>query len=180
MIQCSQENNNDSHFRSDQAAVKTETLENALTFKDFICPTVEHYVQDPNWPYSQSAKFTSDLNCSTSLWSIRCRSRQIFRDAKDFCPNFPLRARKVFVRLFITNFVSHRSWRPFWCNLQTRVFMRFLVLEKRIQTLGAIFARIFRDFARTFDKAKLLGVRLHPRLLHHWPELILCVIYADT
>jgi len=48
--------------------------------------------------------------------------------------------------------------------------------------LGAIFARIvrnfakifrdfvqiFKDFARIFDKSKLLGVRLHPRLLHYW------------
>jgi len=47
-----------------------------------------------------------------------------------------------------------------------------------LQTLGAIFAqifrdfaKIFRDFARIFNKSKLLGVPLHPlnpRLLHHW------------
>jgi len=41
-------------------------------------------------------------------------------------------------------------------------------------TLCASFAQIFRDFsqvcrdfARIFDKSKLLGLRLHPRLLHH-------------
>jgi len=40
--------------------------------------------------------------------------------------------------------------------------------------LGAIFARtfkdfaqIFMDFARIFKKFNLLGVHLHPRLLHH-------------
>jgi len=33
--------------------------------------------------------------------------------------------------------------------------------------LGAIFAQIFRDFAQIFNKSKVLGVRLHPRLLHH-------------
>jgi len=32
--------------------------------------------------------------------------------------------------------------------------------QKRSQTVGAVFARIF-------DKSKLLGVRLHPRLIHH-------------
>jgi len=51
-----------------------------------------------------------------------------------------------------------------------KVYMCFLVLEKRSQTLGAIFARIFRDFDQSFDKSKLLGMRLHPlhpRLLHH-------------
>jgi len=43
-----------------------------------------------------------------------------------------------------------------------------------LHTLGAIFAQIFRDFAkisrdfaRIFNKSKLLGVRLHTRLLHH-------------
>jgi len=34
------------------------------------------------------------------------------------------------------------------------------------------FSRIFRDFARIFTKSKLLIVRLHPRLLHHWPVAI--------
>jgi len=34
-------------------------------------------------------------------------------------------------------------------------------------TLAAIFAQIFNDFARIFDKSKLLVVRLHPRLLYH-------------
>jgi len=36
-----------------------------------------------------------------------------------------------------------------------------------LQTLGVIFDQIFRDFAQTFDKSKLLGVILHLRLLHH-------------
>jgi len=43
-----------------------------------------------------------------------------------------------------------------------------------LQTLGAIYARIVRDFAQIlkefsqiFDKSKLSGMRLHPRLLHH-------------
>jgi len=50
-----------------------------------------------------------------------------------------------------------------------------------LPTLGAIFAQIFRnfaevftdftqiytDFSRIFNIPKLLGVRLHPHLLHH-------------
>jgi len=31
-----------------------------------------------------------------------------------------------------------------------------------LQTLGAIFVRIFSDFAQIFDKSKLKGVRLQP------------------
>jgi len=42
----------------------------------------------------------------------RCRSRQIFGDAKDFCLNFPKLARKVFVQLLRTNFLTQRSRRP--------------------------------------------------------------------
>jgi len=32
------------------------------------------------------------------------------------------------------------------------------------------FVRILRDFSRIFTKSKLLGVHLHPRLLHHWSK----------
>jgi len=53
--------------------------------------------------------------------------------------------------------------------------------SRQFRALGAIFARIFRqfaqifkdfaeiftDFSRIFDKSKLLGVQLHPWLLHH-------------
>jgi len=50
-------------------------------------------------------------------------------------------------------------------------------------TLGTIFAWIFRDFARIFDKSKLLGMLLHPlhlRLLHHWSGCSLVVlIFGD-
>jgi len=30
------------------------------------------------------------------------------------------------------------------------------------------FDQFFLDFAQIFDKSKLLSVRLHPPLLHHW------------
>jgi len=38
----------------------------------------------------------------------RCRSRQIFGIAKDFCPNFPKLARKVFCAILPTIF-SHKD-----------------------------------------------------------------------
>jgi len=66
----------------------------------------------------------------------------------------------------------------FWCDLQRNDFHVFF-----LQTLGSVFemkqrwghfsrifrdfAQIFRDFAWIFNKSNLLGVRLHPRLLHH-------------
>ena len=43
----------------------------------------------------------------------RCRSKQNFGGAKDFCPNFPKRVRKVVVQLLPTNFLPQRSWRSF-------------------------------------------------------------------
>jgi len=39
----------------------------------------------------------------------RCSSKQIFGGAKDFCPNFPKLARKVFVRLMPANFIPKIS-----------------------------------------------------------------------
>jgi len=103
----------------------------------------------------------------------RCRSKQNFGDAKDFCPNFPKLAQKVVVRLLPTNFLPQRSWTEdlFWCDLWKRLPLvfckRWAPLSWSETTLGAIFAQIFIYFARTFDKSKLLRAILHPRLLHH-------------
>jgi len=59
------------------------------------------------------------------------------------------------------------------------VFVCFCVFLKTLgdifsnqTTLGAIFDRMFRNVAQIFNKSKLLGVGLHPRLLHHCAELI--------
>ena len=75
----------------------------------------------------------------------------------------------------------------FWCDLQKNglncVFVQTLgAILWSPTTLGAIFAQIFRDFTQIFrgfaqifrnfvqilNKAKLLGVRLHP--LHSEPS----------
>jgi len=42
-------------------------------------------------------------------WQHRCRSKQTFGGANDFCPNFPKLARKAVLRLLPTD---ARSWRP--------------------------------------------------------------------
>jgi len=66
----------------------------------------------------------------------------------------------------------------FWCVLQKGLDLffckRWVPFFLSQTTLGAIFAQIFRDFAQIFrdfawifDKSKLLGVQVHPRLLHH-------------
>jgi len=82
-------------------------------------------------------------------------------------PNLPEKLFFIFCGLFFG--VTSKKW-------SSLVFL---------QTLGAIFAqifrdfalifksfvRIFRDYAQIFNKSKLLGMRLHPlhpRLLHHW------------
>ena len=60
----------------------------------------------------------------------------------------------------------------FWYDLQKRSSLYFSANVGRHfwnqTTLGPIFARVIRDFARIFDKTKLLGVRLHPHPLQHW------------
>ena len=101
-------------------------------------------------------------------------------------PNLPER---VVVRLLPTNFRSQRSGRPFLVWPLRKVFVYFNGMPGPVvwsqTTLGAIsawscrdfarifgdFVQVFRDFARIFDKAKTLGVRLHPLLLHHCLQL---------
>jgi len=46
-------------------------------------------------------------------------------------------------------------------SISTRIFRDFAQIFKDC-------AQIFMDFARIFNKSKLVGVRSHPRLLHHW------------
>jgi len=111
------------------------------------------------------------------LFKQRCRSRKICGGAKDFYQNFPKLARKVFVRLLprIFSYNDHEDiflvWPP------QKVFVCFFANVVRhllkSTTLGAIFARIFRNFAqifsnfaRNFDKSKLFGLAC-TRLLQH-------------
>jgi len=74
----------------------------------------------------------------------RCRSKNIFGGAKDFCPNFSKPAQKV---VEPSNFFQ----RCLRCDLQKwspLVFLQTLSAIFRSQTtLGAIFAKIFWDFA---------------------------------
>ena len=74
-----------------------------------------------------------------------------------------------------------RRWASFFSNQTTlgaifaRIFREFAQICRYFAKVFTDFAqiftgfvRMFRDFARIFSKSKLLGVRFHPRLLHHW------------
>ena len=119
--------------------------------------------------------------------SYECTSRHIFGGVKDFCPNFPKLARNIFGSLFVRIF-SHEEhigrqfpkakhvWRHLFSNQKTldaifaRIFKelpRFSGILRRFSQIFARFPWIFMDFARIFTKSKLLGVCLHPCLLHH-------------
>jgi len=121
--------------------------------------------------------------------SHRCRSRQIFGGVKQFCPKktkkWPPKKRlhMILDAIFIK---SHQA--PFLIYFQGPPKERFHMILGAIfsnqSTSSAIFARIFRDFAkvfihlaqnstdfaRIFIKWKLFGVRLKSRFLHHWLE----------
>ena len=87
----------------------------------------------------------------------RCRNKQIFGGAKDFCPIFSKLVQKVFVRLLPKNFFSHKD--------HEAILLMWSPKKAILQTLGAIFSRIFRDIAQIFNKSKLFVVLLHS--LHH-------------
>jgi len=82
-----------------------------------------------------------------------------------FLPAFPQTCPKSYLCNFYLQLFSHKDHEDiFWCDLRKRSSCVFL---QTLATLGAIFNRIFRDFAQIFSKSKLLGVRLHPYLQHH-------------
>jgi len=85
-----------------------------------------------------------------------------------FLPEIFKLARNV-LWVFPTKFLhkDQRSRRPFLVWHPKKVFMCFSGTVGchfwNQTTLAANFAQIFSDFARIFDKSKLLGVCLHPR-----------------
>jgi len=113
--------------------------------------------------------------------SHRCRSRQIFVDAKDFCPNFPKLVRKNFGPLFVQMFshedccwddVQIKSSCNFGCHF-TRIFIEFAMVFTSCARMSADFPQIFSDFAQIFTTSKFWGcicTSLHFRLLHHWSK----------
>jgi len=80
---------------------------------------------------------------------------------KDFFPNFPNFTEKFLCDFCLVYKISNRV--DVTCKTGLHAYF--------CKRLGAIFARIFRDFAWIFVKSKLLRERLHPRLLHHWFSL---------
>jgi len=100
----------------------------------------------------------------------RCRSRHIL--GVGFLPAYSQTCPKSYLCNFTCNFSPTKIVKTFfWCDLQKRSSCVFLQTSGAIfwsqATFGAIFTRIFRDFAQIFSKSKRLGLRLHPHLQHH-------------
>jgi len=93
----------------------------------------------------------------TDTTTHRCRSKQIFGSAKNFCPNVPKLAWKVVLQLVPYKFALTENVKTCtWCDFQKRYSFVFL------QALGAIFCLNFQGFCPDLRKLKLLGVRLNP------------------
>ena len=123
----------------------------------------------------------------------RCKSRQNFEGAKDFCPNFPELTRKKLERKLLPkkgsqvrrifqikahfkhtrkepnkNMTSRKAsalwfWMPF-LQIQS-TYSDFANVFSYFAQISTYFAQILSDFARILTKSKLLGVPLYP--LHH-------------
>ena len=114
----------------------------------------------------------------------RCRNRQIFWGAKDFCPNLPKLARKVFMWLLPTDFLPQRSWRPcfgvtskkglhvFFCKCWPP-FLYFEVKQRWAPFLSG-FPRIFPRFSGIFPgistNQNFWEYPVRSRLLRHCPR----------
>jgi len=101
----------------------------------------------------------------------RCRSRQIFGCAKELCLNFPKLSWKMFERQTFQEdqkktkkgLQSHQT--PFFEKKVKFSRISFSLIWSYRNICAQIFwdfSLSFQDFARIFDKSKLLGMRLHP------------------
>jgi len=89
----------------------------------------------------------------------------------DFLPACRQTCPKSYLCNFYLQFFPTKIKTFFWCDLQKSSSCVFLQTLGSIflsqATFGAIFTRIFRNFAQIFSKLKLLGVLFHPHLQHH-------------
>ena len=122
----------------------------------------------------------------------RCRSKQIFRGAKEFCLGSHKLSRKALQKSVLQNkkmlFISIRD--AISCQFGRHYFQIKACWAPFLLRFSGSFGRlteIFTDFARIFTKSKLLGVRLyplHPHLMHQCSNvwLILCFnkIYSSV
>jgi len=94
----------------------------------------------------------------------RCKSRQIFDGTKNFCPNFPKLAQKVFVRLLPTNFLPQKLWRPFFGltskkELHVLLWKRwapFFQVKQRWAPFSPVFLEIMPRFSRVLPR--IIGI----------------------
>jgi len=92
----------------------------------------------------------------------RCRSKQKFGGAKDFCQNFSKLARKVVQRL-PTSFLPQRSWRPFLVWPPKKVFICFSTnVGRHFCPDFQGFCSDFQGFCPDFRQIKTFGGALAP------------------
>jgi len=131
-----------------------------------IC-TVAQSLANRRWHIKRTGHDTM-VHCgqrlATHLWHLIGVGADRFLGCEGFLPKFPQACPKSFCATFSCKFSLTKIMKTFFveitqkiCSwvwpqkLTKKVFMCFW-FEKGSQTLGAIFARIFRDVARIFDK----------------------------
>jgi len=106
---------------------------------------------------------------SVSSWrdatTHRCRSKQTFGGAKDFCPNSPKLARKKLQKMTSKEKFFMWFWAPFFSH-QSILGATFAHIFRDFVKVFRDFAQISKDFVRIFTRSRLLGVRLHSPFPH--------------
>ena len=105
--------------------------------------------------------------------TTRWRGRQIFGGAKDFCSNLLKLTQKICVSKMIDFFWESHKKGLHMSHGEEKIHIKTYFdsqshsshnekVSKHLCPNLRVFFRIFRDFARIFDKSKLLGLRLYP------------------
>ena len=132
----------------------------------------------------------STLTRNRCAWMHRCRSSQIFGDAKDFCPNFPKLARKVratFLRIFPPTKIMNTSFgitskKCFHVMLHTlgaiHFYPYFQVVCPDCQVFCEHlhrFCQNFQEFCPDFREIKTFGGVLVPASYTTACECLFCI-----
>ena len=115
------------------------------TKRSYVCNAIlPHICCDKDFGLGTLLMFRAHLRHHQAPTSLkhnccaqRCRSKQIFGGAKDFCPNFAKLVQKVVVQLLPTGF---------WCDLHKMVFTCFSA------NVGRHFCLDFQGFCQNFQR----------------------------
>jgi len=107
--------------------------------------------------FSRACNLADDNQVLFGRLLHRCRSRLVCGGAKEFCPNFSILARNVFVRLFSTLSLTKIMKTFFGVTSKKDLHVFFFGFEENKSSVGRHFCLHFQGFCPDFRQIKTFG-----------------------